>query len=205
MARVNAVIARGASGDTSGSDTDDRGDEHRAHPFADSFSRDAGDPGLLDAGGAAGQRQRDNALMRIIRSIPSTAATISKLIEFIRAVVVDPVVVWAPSGDWAGVHALVGALAAEPFEPRALLAARRSAAVTNQRLLHGAIMALYPVLCSQPRVRDIFTNLLLAICEKNERYLKFVNDDAVDKLPTAGGLVLAASVEEMAANGATKA
>lgn len=61
------------------------------------------------------------------------------------------------------------------------------------------------VVSARARVREILTNFLLAICEKNERYLKFMNDDAVDKLPAAGGLVLAASVEEMATNGATKA
>lgn len=203
MDRVNAVIARG-TGDQ-GSESDDGGvDEQRSLHNLSAAARAVGDPGLLDAGGAAGQARRDGALMRIIPAIPSTAATTAHLVDFVRAVVVDPVVVWAPGGNWEGVHALVTALAAEPFDQSALAAASKGENVKSQRLLHGAVAALYPVLCSQPRVRDLFTNLLLAICETNERYLAFVKADAVEKLPAAGDQLLVATVEEMAANGETK-
>lgn len=205
MARVNAVIARGPGDAEADSDSSDGGNAKLPQLDLAAFSQAVGDPGLLDAGGAAGQRRRDGALMRIIPAIPSTAATTSQLIDFVRAVVVDPVVVWAPSGNWAGVHTLVKALAAEPFEQSALAEASRSTVVKDQRLLHGAVTALYPVLCSQPRVRDLLVNLLLAICETNQRYLDFVNADAAKKLPVVDGQVMAATAEEMAANGTTKA
>lgn len=71
-------------------------------------------------------------------------------------------------------------------------------------MLYGAVAALYPVLCSQPRVCDLFINLLLAICETSERYMAFVKAEAMEKLPAAGDQVLVATAEEMAANGETK-
>lgn len=206
MARVNDVIARGAGGESSDTEyLEDSSGEQRAQPLVSSLSRAVGDPGLLDAGGVAGQQRRDNALMRVIPSIPATTAKTSHLIEFIRAVVVDPAVVWAPSGDWAGVQALVAAMSAETFKQSSLDAAGRSDAVKTQRLLHGAVLTIYPVLCSQPRVRELLRNVLLEICETNERYLRFVIDDVVEQLPGANGQVLAASVEDMAVNCALKA
>lgn len=95
-------------------------------------------------------------------------------------------------------------LSAEPFEPSALAEASKHTAVKEQRLLHGAVTALYPVLCFQPRVRDLFINLLLAIGETSERYIKFVKEDAVSKLPNDNNQVLTATVEDMAPDGATK-
>lgn len=158
------LLQRGSGDESSESNSDDQSSaQQKEQPILASLSKVVGDPGLLDAGGVAGQRRRHAAVVRIIPSIPSTAATTSHQVDFIRAVVVHPVVVCAPGGDWAGVHALVAALAAGPFQPSDLAAASRCPAVTNQRLLRSNVTAIYPVLCSQPRVCNIFTNLLLAI------------------------------------------
>lgn len=70
------------------------------------------------------------------------------------------------------------ALRAEPFVAADVQAAMRLREVQDQRLLHGEVGALYPVLRSQQRVRDVFVNLLLAICETNVRYEAFVAADA---------------------------
>lgn len=199
--RVNAVIADGDNDpDSDSASSEEDAPQRPQKPDLRKYAQEIGDPSLLDAGGAAGRRRRDGALLRVIPGIPSTAATTSRLVDFLRAVVVDPVVVWAPGGDWAGVSALVQALVADKFDKRALQLAINLPQVKELRLLHGAVSALFPVLCTQPRVRDIFSNLLLALCETIQRYLKFVDDDAAACLmSTSDGRVLCATAEEMAA------
>lgn len=204
MDHINGVIAKGdmdASSGSDGSDEDDKaGSPQPRRVDLRACSQAVGNPSLLDAGGAAGQRRRDGALLRIIPSIPSTAASTADLVDFTRAVVVDPVVVWAPGGDWSGVHMLVAALVARPFDQYALEKATRHHQVRGQRLLYGAISALYPALCTQPRVRDILVNVLCALCETNERYEAFVRDDAVQALTSStDGRLKVATAEEMAA------
>lgn len=87
--------------------------------------------------------------MRSGPAILSAAATTAHLADFVGTVVVDPVVVWAPVGSWEGLHALVTALVAEPFERSALAAVCRSADVKKQPLLYVAAATLFPALCSQ--------------------------------------------------------
>lgn len=101
MDRMNALIARG-TGDERGDSDGGGGDEQPSLHNASAASRAVGDPSLLDGGGTAGQARRDGALMRIIPAIPSTAATAAHLVEFLRAVGVDPVVVWALEGTGKG-------------------------------------------------------------------------------------------------------
>lgn len=201
MDRVSNVIAKGDQDASSGSDISDN--EEQALQKRQKLTADAraiGNTGLVDAGGAAGESRRHRALLRLIPSIPSTATTTSQVVEFARAVVVDPVVVWAPGGNWAGVPALVEALSADPFVPSALHEVMRIKLVKDMRLLHGAVGALYPVMCAQARVRDVFFNLLVALCETNERYEGFVAADTDTSLERCvDGQVVITCAERMAA------
>jgi len=130
----------------------------------------------------------------------ATAGSAQRLVDFARAVVVDPVVVWGPCGDWEAVGSVVAALAAEPFRRAPLQAAIRSAPVKDLRLLHGALVSLYPSLCTQPRVRTVMLNLLMGLCAKNERYRSFVNQHAQNELPRdERGELVTATREGMAA------
>lgn len=92
------------------------------------------------------------------------------------------------------------ALSADPFVPSALQEAMRIKLVEDMRLLHGAVGALYPVMCAQPRVRDVFVNLLVALCETNERYEGFVAADTDTSLERCvDGQVVITCAERMAA------
>lgn len=73
----------------------------------------------------------------------------SRMVYFLRAVVVDPVMVWAPGGDWAGVAALEKELVATEFNRAELQQAINFPQGKQLRLLHGAVASLFPVLCSQ--------------------------------------------------------
>jgi len=78
------------------------------------FESDVADPVLADAGGAAGEARRKRALLRPTVAIAAMAGSADRLVDFARAVAVDPVVAWAPFGDWTASQ-MVAALSAEPF------------------------------------------------------------------------------------------
>ncbi|OSX73408.1 hypothetical protein BU14_0350s0001 [Porphyra umbilicalis] len=164
------------------------------------YSRVVADPILADAGGVAGEERRGDALLRPLPNIVATAGSAERLVDFARAVVIDPVVVWAPAGDWTAVGVVVEALRAEPFSRAGLQAAVRHVAVKELRLLHGAVVTLYPSLCTQPRVRVVLLNVLLAMCVTDRRYQDFVDKHAAAEIPRdeRGNLVMATR-EQMAA------
>lgn len=146
---------------------------------------------------------RKAALMRIRRHIPHTAGTAERLTDFLRAVTVDPVVVWAPKRNWAAVSSLVAALHAVPFRAAPFRAALHREPVKQLRLLHGAAVALYPALSSQrapgPQVRKVFLNLLLALYNTAKRYDDCIDDDERSSLPVGpDGAVVHATREQMA-------
>jgi len=192
----------GTESDVSGDGTDDAAmdGELVRQRHLPGYARDVADPVLADAGGVAGEERRGGALLRPKPAIAVTAGSGERLVDFVRAVVVDPVVVWAPGGDWTAIGAVVSALAAEPFRRAKLQRAVRSAAVKELRLLHGALVSLYPALCTQPRVRVVMINLLTAVCATHERYREFVDQNALDELPRdERNEIVMATREEMAA------
>jgi len=139
----------GTESDTSGDATDDAAmdDERVRRRHLPGFSREVADPVLADAGDVAGEERRGSALLRPKPAILVTAGSGERLVDFVCVVVVDPVVVRAPCGDWTAVGAVVSALSAEPFRRVLIRKAVRSAAVKELRLFHGAMVSLYPCLC----------------------------------------------------------
>jgi len=212
MQRVKDLISAGD--EDSGSDTDaavPAGEDELVVDDIDSaapvrrrhlskFAAAVADPVLADAGGVAGETRRRRALLRPSVAVASTAGSAERLVDFVRAVVVEPVVVWAPGADWTAVDELSSVLRAEPFVAADLRRVLRDPAVLELRLLRGAVLSLYPSLCRQPRVRMVLLNLLLALRSTNERYIAFVDNDAMQKTPKdADGNQLLATREQMAA------
>jgi len=192
----------GTESDTSGDATDDAAmdDERVRRRHLPGFSRDVADPVLADAGSFPGEERRGSALLRPKPAIRVTAGSGERLVDFVRVVAVDPVVVRAPGGDWTAVGAVVWALTAEPFRRVVLREAVRSAAVKELRLFHGAMVSLHPCLWMQPRVRVVMMNLLTALCATHERYRNYVDQSALDELPRDELIeVLMATWEKMAA------
>lgn len=218
MQRAVNIIEHGAP--DSGSDTDSEDEEHDDAARAEAVdrrvhrqdlaehARDVADLVLGDTGGAAGDRMRKAALLRIRRRIPHTVGTAERLTDFLRAVTVDPVVVWAPKKDWTAVSSLVDALRTEPFSAARFRDSLRSEPVKELRLLHGAAVALYPSLCSRrapgPQVREVFLNLLLSLFTTARRYDEYIAEDERASLPVDdSGQIVHATREDMAAAPAT--
>jgi len=154
------------SGQVDGVGAGDCPDRRRHLP---SYSRAVADPILADDGGVAGKERRDCALLRPQPTIVTTAGSAERLVDFSRAMVIDPVVVWAPGGDWPTGGLVFEALEAEPFNRAALQGSFRSTPVKELRLLHGALVSLYSSFCTQPRVRVLALNFLLALCSTDVR------------------------------------
>lgn len=145
-------------------------------------SRAVADPVFSDAGGVAGEDRRGGALLRPSPLLSATAGSAERIVDFARAVVVDPAVVWGPGGKWSAAGVVVAALAAMPVRRATLQAAVRSESVKELRLLHGALLTLYPSFCTQPRVRTVMLNLLLGLCATYEWYREFVDKHALHEL-----------------------
>ena len=113
--------------------------------------------------------------------------------------VIDPVVVCAPGGDWNAIGLVDKALRADPSTRAALQGTLRKTPVKELRLLHCALVALYPSLCTQPRGRVVALNDLLALCSTDLRYQYFVDNHADKELPRDDhGRVVMATRKEMA-------
>lgn len=127
-------------------------------------------------------RERTAALLRVRPHIPTTAGTAALLADFLCAVTVDPVVVWAPRKNSTAVSAWEAALGATPFRIVAIRSALGIDDVMEVRLLHGAWVVLYNSLRSSrspgPGVRDVLLNLFVALYCTGLRYDAYIEDDA---------------------------
>lgn len=63
--------------------------------FAEKFN----EPALADTGGAKGTKLKADMVFRLRPEIPTTAAATLKIVDFVRALTVDPYSVWAPNND----------------------------------------------------------------------------------------------------------
>lgn len=139
--------------------------------YAERFS----EPALADTGGGGGASRRPDPLVLALQSgIPGTVASALKVLDFVRAVVVDPFTVWAPRDNWAAVQAVLVCLLEEGFTMDKLAGVVSSSNVTELRLLRGAVACLAPALCASPERRRVFAELLLSIMETREDYDNFV-------------------------------
>lgn len=178
MARVMACIAEESGDgdedetseeDTSDSDAEDQ-DELPHH------AEDMEEPALADRGGAAGERRRQGALLRLNKLIPKTADATEKVVGVVRAVTCDPVVVWAPGGNWTAVKEMIEVLGDNPFSLHELRRALAHPSVADLRLLRGAVACLAPILAQRQANRLVLRDLLQALKSTARRYDAFVRD-----------------------------
>jgi len=111
-----------------------------------------------------------NLSLPLLPYIPSTAASALKVMEFVRAIVVDPAVVWAPQGSWVEVDELVAVLRSESFSVPALATVLWMTAVAEQRLLRGAVACLGPGLDAHPHLRVLLADVLCGLKRRIAEY-----------------------------------
>jgi len=148
--------------------------------FAELFT----EPALADTGGAKGTSLEADMLFRLQPSIPTTAAATLKVVDFVRAVTVDPFVVWAPDGDWSAIDALINVLSSDGFTSTKLAAVLDRADVCELRLLRAAVACLGPGLERDAGLRPVLADLLSALKDTAAAYDSFV---AANQVSQPGG------------------
>ncbi|KAK1861820.1 hypothetical protein I4F81_004400 [Pyropia yezoensis] len=138
-----------------------------------------GEPALATTGGGLRAVRLQSLSLALLPHIPSTAASALEIMEFVRAIVVDPAVVWSPKGSWEAVDQLLVVLQSGDFSVASLRAVLRSPAVTEQRLLRGAVGFLGPGLDADPRLRHLLRDVLLGLKERVTLYNEWVKDGEV--------------------------
>eukprot|EP00168_Porphyra_purpurea_P012966 TRINITY_DN3485_c0_g3_i1.p3 TRINITY_DN3485_c0_g3~~TRINITY_DN3485_c0_g3_i1.p3 ORF type:complete len:314 (-),score=59.19 TRINITY_DN3485_c0_g3_i1:2005-2946(-) len=73
------------------------------------------EPALASTGGARGEERLRNVTLPLLPLIPSAAASTLKVMEFVRAMFVDPVYVWKPQGSWTAVDKVAAVLRSNHF------------------------------------------------------------------------------------------
>jgi len=136
------------------------------------------EPALGTTGGEAGAARLRNMSLPLLPHIPCTAASTLKILDFVRAVVVDPTFVWAPQKSWAAVDAVVDVLLSSEFSIPSLAATLSLPLVKEQRLLRGAVACFGPGLESDARLRRLLAGLLSGLKERAAAYDKWVGDSA---------------------------
>jgi len=147
------------------------------------------EPALVDKGGARAAARLRGLILPPLPHIPSTAASGIKLVDFVRALVVDPFTVWAPGVRWGAVDALIEALSANDFSLTILAGALGREDVTEQRLLRGAVACLGPAFCLFPRGRELFVGVLSSLkktCQAYDKHVADATEDADNKTNAAG-------------------
>jgi len=85
----------------------------------------------------------------LLPHVPGAAASMRKIEEFVRAVTVEPALVWAPKGSWAAVDAVLGTLLASEIFIPSIAAVLSLPVVKEQCLLGGALACFGPGLESK--------------------------------------------------------
>ncbi|OSX79179.1 hypothetical protein BU14_0085s0030 [Porphyra umbilicalis] len=142
------------------------------------------EPALADTGRVKGTMLEADMLFRLQPSIPTTAAAPLKVVDFVRAVTVDPFVVWAPDGDWGAIDALVDVLSSDNFTSTKLAAVLDRSDVCELRLLRAAVACLGPGLERDAGLRPVLADLLTALKDTAAAYDSFV---AVNQVSQPGG------------------
>lgn len=135
-----------------------------------------GESALATTGGGHGADRLQNLSPQLLPHIPSTAASALKIMEFVRAIVVDPAVVRSPQGSWEAVEQLLAVLQSEGFSIASLGAVLRSPVVAEQRLLRGAVGCLGPGLEADPGLRHLLSDVLLGLTERVALCNEWVSD-----------------------------
>jgi len=123
-------------------------------------------------------------LVRLQPSIPTTAAEMFKGFDFVRAVTVDPFVVWAPEGDWGAIDALVNVRSSERITSTKLAAVIDRSDFCELRLPRVAVSCLGPGLECDTKLRSVLADLSTALKDTAASYDLFV---AAKNLSQPGG------------------
>ena len=148
--------------------------------FAELFT----EPALADTSGAKGTKMEADMLFRQRPSIPTTEAATLKVVEFVRAVTVDPYVVWDPDGDWGAINALFNVLSSDGFTSKKLAAVLDRSDVCELRLLRAAVACLGLGLERDAGLRPVLSDLLKALKKASAAYYVFV---VANKVSQPGG------------------
>lgn len=132
------------------------------------------EPALADTGGKKGTKLEADMLFRLQPEIPTTAAATIKVSNFVRALAVDPYVLWAPEGDWGAIYALLEVLNKSSFVAEDLAAVLDRPDVRELRLLRGAVACLGPGLVANAGLRPVLADLLTAIKVTGASYAEYV-------------------------------
>ncbi|KAK1859160.1 hypothetical protein I4F81_001757 [Pyropia yezoensis] len=138
------------------------------------FAELLSEPALADTGGEKGVKLNDEMMFRLQADIPTTAAATLKIADFVRALTVDPFVVWAPGGQRAAVDAIVEELHRPNSSVQSLSSVLRRPDVSNLRLLRSAVACLGPALIADPSLRRVFSDVLSAVKDTAVAYDTFV-------------------------------
>lgn len=141
------------------------------------YAEQLGEPALADTGGVKGMLYESRLHMRVQKNIPTTVAATHKIIQFARALAVDPVMVWSDGKDWSGVNFLEDVMRRVDFDQDLLQDALHQPAVSEFRLLRGAVACLGPVLVDDPDLRLMLADLLAALKDTEAAYKTFVDCD----------------------------
>lgn len=129
---------------------------------------------LADSGGAAEEQAEQDRVLRLQPSIPTTAAASHNIINFVRAVAVDPFTLWAPGGKWDAVNALIETLDSPFYTSEALAAVLDDDALRELRLLRDATACLGPAFAADRTIRAAFSGVLSALKAAGDAYDTFV-------------------------------
>lgn len=131
---------------------------------------------MATTGGRLGVDRAEKLALPLLPHIPSTAASSLKIMEFVRAVIVDPAVVWAPQASWRAVDDLLAVLHSPQFTISSLAEVLKSPSVTEQRLLRGAIGCMGPGLEAHPGLRSLLAGVLSGLKERVVKYHEWVEE-----------------------------
>jgi len=138
--------------------------------FAELFT----EPAVADTGGDKGTKLEADMLFRLQPNIPTTAAATLKIVDFVRAVTVDPFVVWAPDGNWGAVDAIVDVLSSDSYTSAKLAAVLDRSDMSELRLLRAAVAWLGPGLERHAGLRPVLADLLRSLQETEATDTSFV-------------------------------
>lgn len=94
---------------------------------------------------------------------PITAAATLKVVDFVRALIVDSYTVWAPNDDWSAVNATHDVLVDRNFTVCKLEDALDRDDVCSFRLLRGAVACLAPAFVGDQGLRVVLADVLKAL------------------------------------------
>lgn len=149
--------------------------------YAEQFSK----PALANTGGEKGTKLKADMVFRLRREIPTTAAATLKIVDFVRALTVDPYSVWSPNIHWAAITAIHDVLVDRNFTAEKLVDALDREDGCNLRLLRGAVACLAPAFLRDQGLCIVLADVLQALKSTGDSYESFVAAACAEGAPGA--------------------